>query len=113
MRVLICDTDAGIVSAVSGLCTQRGYASRAAYRAADVAIALNAFDPDLVFMDLGMPGIDSLEMARMLRSRFGQRPRLVALAASNGIDSARATAAGFDVQLSKPLEPSALSAALG
>jgi CheY-like chemotaxis protein len=52
-------------------------------------------------------------MARVLRARFGHRPNLVALTTSNGVDIALATSAGFDAQLSKPLEPSALSAALG
>src|SRR5262249_28740098 len=43
-----------------------------------VAIGL-AFEPQIAFVDIGMPRMDGFEVARRLRERFGRRVRLVAL----------------------------------
>jgi CheY-like chemotaxis protein len=75
------------------------------YLAVDTAARINA---QIVFLDLGMPGIDGFELAAMLRSKYGWHGglRLVAVTA-HGSDEhrARSRAAGFDAHVLKPLNP--------
>jgi DNA-binding response OmpR family regulator len=87
----------------------------------DVAV-LEAFDgpsaleiaqrtrPDLILLDLQMPGLDGLEVCRQLRRTAAcARTRIVMLtAAGQAEDRARGLAAGADEYLTKPFSPLAL-----
>ena len=76
------------------------------------------FPPDVVFLDIGMPGMDGHETARRIRERaWGHDMVLVALTGwDQDEDRRRSKAAGFDVHLVKPADPgdvTALLASLG
>ena len=62
--------------------------------------------PDVVLLDLSMPGINGYEVARQLRALFQNKVRLVAITA-HGFeeDCQRCWAAGFDRHLLKPPDP--------
>lgn len=61
--------------------------------------------PDLAFLDIGLPEIDGLEVARRLRQRFGSNIRLVALTGyGSKEDQCRSFDAGFDEHWVKPLQ---------
>jgi len=64
--------------------------------------------PDVVLLDIGLPGLDGYEVARRLKS--GQDcPRLVAVTGyGRSEDKDRAATAGFDAHLTKPVEPDEL-----
>ena len=67
---------------------------------------------DVVFLDLGMPGMDGYEVARRVRARYPDI-KLVALTGwSQAEDIKRTSAAGFSEHLSKPVDPVALTAVL-
>jgi CheY-like chemotaxis protein len=70
--------------------------------------------PDLVLLDLAMPGLDGIEVARRLRSTpRGARLAIVALTAFTQPEVLRrAIDAGCDEALIKPMEPEDLAAAL-
>ena len=69
-----------------------------------------AKDPDLALVDIGLPGIDGFEVARRIRAADPRRPLLIALTGyGQPEDRRRATEAGFDSMLVKPVDPSALS----
>jgi len=79
-----------------------------------VRLALS-LKPDLVLVDVGLPGMDGYEVARHLRrdANGGAPLRLVALTGyGQPEDRARALAAGFDRHFVKPVDPAAIEGLL-
>ena len=76
----------------------------------DAAIANH---PDVAIVDLGLPEMDGLEVARVLRAKLGSRIRLIALTGyGQPADRERTRAAGFDAHVTKPASVEDLLAAL-
>ena len=75
---------------------------------------VEASDPDVVFVDVGLPGVDGYEVARRLRARrLGKGVFLVALTGyGQPEDRRRALEAGFDAHIVKPIEPDRLTAVI-
>ena len=73
-----------------------------------------ALQPEVVLLDVGLPGMDGYEVARRIRAaRNFRRPLLVAITGYGGADDReRALAAGFDAHLTKPVEYPTLAALL-
>jgi CheY-like chemotaxis protein len=67
--------------------------------------------PQVIVIDLGLPGLDGYEVARQLRARPGlTSPFLIALTGYGQPDAReRALDAGFDAHLTKPVAPDELS----
>jgi CheY-like chemotaxis protein len=67
---------------------------------------METFAPEVVFLDIGLPGLDGYEVARRLRRRpGGAAVRLVALTGyGQASDRQRSREAGFDTHLVKPVE---------
>ena len=64
---------------------------------------------DVAIVDLGMPELDGLTVARRIRERCGETPLLIALTGyGSEADRERTTEAGFDWHLVKPVDPEAL-----
>ena len=70
------------------------------------------FVPEIVFVDLTLPGISGFEVARRLRNLFGQSVRLVAFTGYD-VDASRIAAAGFDELIRKPASSDRLLSAAG
>ena len=59
--------------------------------------------PDVIFLDIGLPGMDGYDVAREITRRGGPRPMLVALTGyGQASDRGKALDAGFDQHLVKP-----------
>jgi signal transduction histidine kinase len=71
------------------------------------------FEPDIAFVDIGLPGFDGFEVARRIRKNGGKVPRLIALS-GYGADEHRESAAeaGFDEHVIKPIDPQRLASIL-
>ncbi|MFY3744788.1 ATP-binding protein [Anaeromyxobacter sp. Red801] len=71
------------------------------------------YDPEVVVIDIGLPGLDGYEVARRLRAARGRGMVLIALTGyGQPDDRQRALAAGFDLHLTKPVEIEALRRAI-
>ncbi len=73
--------------------------------------AVDGFRPDLVLLDIGMPGMDGHETCRRIRAQYGSRIKLVAVSGwGQEQDKQAACEAGFDAHLTKPVEAERLEA---
>lgn len=111
-RILIADDKAGGRELVRAVLERCGYTI---YEAADGIEALRAarnIHPDLIVLDLNMPGVDGFGVIRELRrdSDFARIPVLALTASAMQGDRERAIAAGFTGYISKPIGPSQLRA---
>jgi len=72
------------------------------------------FRPDVVLLDIGMPGLDGYEVARRLRALKRVKPLRIVAVTGWGLeaDRARSREAGFDVHLVKPVDPTVLTSAI-
>ena len=91
-----------------------GHEVRITHDGATALACLDNYRPDIVLLDIGLPGMNGYEVARRLRATpCGAQVRLVALTGyGDDDDVARARSAGFDLFLVKPVSFSALSAVL-
>jgi PAS domain S-box-containing protein len=109
-RLLVVDDNQDAAISLAMLLRLQGHEVRIAHDGATALEAAKEFVPALVFLDIGMPGMDGYEVARRLR----QHPSLVnvVLAALTGWgqqeDRRRTTEAGFNYHLVKPAELKAL-----
>jgi two-component system, OmpR family, response regulator ArlR len=103
--ILLVEDDASIARFVELELTHYGFEVR---RVTDGAAALESVEkdaPDLVILDLMLPGIDGLEVARTIRERHGRSlPILMLTARSDTSDVVRGFDAGADDYLRKPFE---------
>lgn len=80
------------------------------FTSANEALAvLSQGQPDVLISDIGMPGMDGYEFIRQVRKlprdRGGQIPAIALTAYAGETDHEKAIAAGFDLHMSKPVEP--------
>jgi len=108
-QLLLVEDDALIRQALVRALTERGHAVASTITAMDAMQQIVAAPPDLVILDLGLPGIDGYEMLRMLRA-ISQVPVVVATARDDEADIVRALNAGADDYLVKPFGPSQIEA---
>jgi len=77
---------------------------------------MDQWKPDVIVSDIGMPGEDGYEFMRRIRrlpaERGGHTPAVALTAFTWREDRLKALASGYQTQISKPLEPSTLVAAL-
>ncbi|AKF10101.1 ATP-binding protein [Sandaracinus amylolyticus] len=116
IRVLLVEDEPDTRDVLRAILEHCGMPVTATSSADDALAAFDAARPDVLVSDIGMPGTDGYELIRTLRERDDDRARRVpALAltafASEG-DRRRALEAGFQLHLSKPVEPAELVAAI-
>ena len=105
-RVLVVDDNAMNVDLVSFLLVEAGFAVETASDAGQALASIALAQPDLILMDIQMPGMDGVELTRRLKADPATRHiRVVAFTAyAMKGDEAKLRAAGCDGYLSKPIE---------
>ena len=104
-RLLVVDDSADIADPFAALLRVAGFEVRVAYDGAAALELVTEFEPSVAFLDLGMPGMNGLELARTLR-RDHPAGTLVLVAVTGygqGRDIEATDAAGFDHHLLKPV----------
>ena len=110
MRVLVVDDNVDAASAMGQLLEIQGHEAAVAADGPTALTAAATRPPDLVLLDIGLPGMDGYEVAARLRAAGHTRAALVALTGyGRESDVQRSREAGFDHHLVKPAEISALN----
>ncbi len=109
-RVLVVDDNSDATEMLSGLLTMCGHTVVTAADGQEALDALETFDAEVALLDIGLPVMDGLELARRIRARKGAKaPLLVAVTGYGQTeDVARSRAAGFAHHLVKPVDPGVL-----
>lgn len=106
LRLLVVDDDPHVADAMALLLRLQGHEVTVAYSGAEAVALTERDDPQVVFLDIGMAGMDGFETARRLRraDRVPRGRRLVAVS-GYGDDAfvAACRQAGFDRHLVKPV----------
>jgi CheY-like chemotaxis protein len=109
-RVLVADDNRDGADSLSLVVQAFGCDVRTVYDGAAAVHVAETFRPHVVFLDLGMPGIDGLEAARRIRALRGRDGTLLVAVTGWGQERDRqlTAEAGFDAHLVKPADPLAL-----
>ncbi len=114
LRVLVADDNDDGREMLSFLLTTDGHVVAALADGPSVLAGIEAFKPDVVILDIGMPGMHGYAVAESLRANpaFTSLP-IVALSGLGQVeDKSRAYEAGFDRHFTKPVDVAALRAFL-
>lgn len=109
-RILVVDDNVDAADSLAVLLRLEGHEVRVAHDGPGALAAVQADPPDVVILDLGMPGMDGFQVARRLKEQPGAKDvLLVALTGwSQEEDRRRCYEVGFDGHLTKPVEFNAL-----
>ena len=108
-RILVADDDAHIRDMLSAYLRAEGFEVTATADGPATVAAVLADPPDLVVLDIAMPGIDGFEILRRLR-RESDVPVIMLTARSEEIDRVAGLTVGADDYVTKPFSPRELSA---
>jgi CheY-like chemotaxis protein len=113
-RILIVDDNVDAAATLHMLLQSLGHETRMAHDGMRALKLAGEFNPDIVLLDIGMPGLDGYEVARRLRGLKRDKPfRIVAITGwGQEADRQRSREAGFDLHLVKPVDPQDLLQAL-
>jgi CheY-like chemotaxis protein len=113
-RVLVVDDNRDAADSLAILLRFSGVEAHVAHDGSAALEAMRVFHPEIVILDLGMPGMDGYDVARRIRQH--RKYKDVVLIALTGWgqpeDRKRSNEAGFDHHLVKPVEVDALQALL-
>lgn len=111
-RILVAEDDPDIIALVQIILGRANYKVTVALNGLDAVERACAEPPDLVLMDVSMPGLDGLGAARRMREA-GLRCPIIALSASLGAeDRDVAFESGYDAYLVKPIASADLLASI-
>ena len=110
LRVLIADDDRDTTASLEALLEDEGHEPLSVYHGGDVKLVVAMFRPDVVLLDIGMPGVSGYDIARELNQAYGRaRPVLIAVTGwAKAADRLMAMNAGCDHHVGKPYDPQAL-----
>ena len=113
-RILVVDDNQDGADLMAVLLRLQGHSVEVANDGVSALTSAAAFDPDVVLLDIGLPGMNGYAVARQLRETRNKRPQCLIAMTGYGTDEdrQRTVEAGFDHHIVKPIEPAELNALL-
>jgi len=113
LRLLVIDDNVDATNSLGALLQALGHTVRTAYDGpAGIALA-REFAPDVVLLDLGMPGMSGYDVARALRAQASRQTIVAVTGWGDTAAKRQAQEAGFDHHLVKPVDEADLISLLG
>jgi two-component system KDP operon response regulator KdpE len=107
--ILLVDDEAPLRQVLRARLTARGYSIQEASSGEEVLRTISGMQPDVIILDIGLPGIDGIEVTRRLRPSV-QTPIIILSVHAMESDKIAALDAGADDYLTKPCDLGALLA---
>jgi CheY-like chemotaxis protein len=105
LNILVVDDNVDEATSLSLVLRMHGYATKTVYNGPAALEAARIYQPDVVLLDIGLPGMDGYEVARQLPEAVRTRPLLIAVTGySQDENRRRAAEVGFDRYLLKPVD---------
>lgn len=110
LRVLVVDDHVDGAEMLAAMLDLAGHEAKTAHDGPEALVQARALLPDIVFLDIGLPGMSGFDVARQIRSDPSLvGPVLVAITGwGSEDDKQRTKESGFDFHLTKPVENAAL-----
>jgi len=109
-RILVVDDDPNVSGLIGTILGNSGFTVDAATDAAEALVRIGERRPDLVVLDLMLPGADGLEACRQIRDRLGRSVAILMVSARGRSGVIDCLAAGADDYLGKPFDVNELEA---
>jgi two-component system response regulator MtrA len=108
-RVLVVDDDASLAEMLTIVLRQEGFDSQVCSRGDHAVAAFRDYHPDVVLLDLMLPGMDGIDVCREIRTESGV-PIVMLTAKSDTVDVVVGLESGADDYVVKPFKPKELVA---
>lgn len=109
LRAVVVDDEQALASVIGGYLEREGFEVALCHDGSAAVSVLREVDPDVVVLDLGLPGVDGVEICRQLRT-FSDCYVVMLTARSDEIDTLIGLSVGADDYMSKPFSPRELVA---
>jgi two-component system CheB/CheR fusion protein len=109
-RILLVEDNRDVADSLALLLRAKGHEIQTAYDGPEALEAARAFRPDAVLLDIGLPTLDGLQVARRLRQEPGLEGVLLVAISGYGTeeDQRHSRESGCDAHLVKPVDPEVL-----
>jgi DNA-binding response OmpR family regulator len=108
-RALVVDDEAPLAEVIASYLEREQFEASVAGNGPDAITVARELDPDVVILDLGLPGIDGLEVCRQLRT-FSDAYVIMLTARDTELDTVLGLTVGADDYITKPFSPRELVA---
>ncbi len=114
-RILVVDDNVDAAKSLARLLRRWGHTVEMSHDGLSALEAAESYRPEVVLLDIGLPGIDGYEVARRLRANpdFTTTPLAAITGYGQDDDQRRSREAGFNLHLTKPVDPTGLMDFLG